>query len=302
MSVIAQTSSGPFLYSVAGVDNDAPIGNVDRAPINPDGTLGDFTALTSIPRATGGMTGAIVNNVIVFAGGSRGVAVTDQAYSAVIQSDGSLGPWNTAGLVGNFRMHPGSIVSGTTMYVMGGFNDPNVWDDIVSANVSADGTVTSWVAAGKLPAPRSHCSVTLHAGSIYLAGGLDKSAFQNPPALSSVFQGQILADGTIGNWIAYTRILARKRVHRHASFLLRRISLCRWWHRRAVGYAARTKCGARRSPPIISLGAWEEVAPLGIARGHVHQFPVFGNHVYSVGGAITEDLKSTDEIDIGTFQ
>ncbi len=37
-----------------------------------------------------------------------------------------------------------------------------------------------------------------------------------------------------------------------------------------------------------SLGAWEVAPALGIKRGHVHQFPIFQNHVYSVAGAITE--------------
>jgi hypothetical protein len=272
---------------------------VDRAPINADGTLGDFTALAAVPRATGGMTGAIVNNVIVFAGGSLGAAVTDQAYSAVVGSDGSLGAWNKAGSVLNFRMHPGSIVNGSTMYVMGGFNDPNVWDDVVSATVNADGTVSTWTAAGKLPAPRSHFSVTLHAGYIYLAGGLAQSAFQNPPPLSTVFQGQILADGTLGNWVAMPSL--PEGVCTQASFFYGGYLYVGG----GLGTTAYTILDKMWRSPIgadHSLGTWEEVAPLGIARGHVHQFPILGNHVYSIGGAITLDLKSTDEIDIGTFQ
>jgi hypothetical protein len=42
--------------------------------------------------------------------------------------------------------------------------------------------------------------------------------------------------------------------------------------------------------------------PLLIARGHVHQFPLFKAHVYSVAGAIDFNLTSTDEIDVGSFQ
>ncbi|MEO7110083.1 MAG: hypothetical protein ABI183_06570 [Polyangiaceae bacterium] len=299
LSVIAQTSSGAFLYSVGGVDNDSPIANVDRAPINADGSLGAFTELTAIPRATGGMTGAIVNNVIVFAGGSRGAAVTDQAYSAVINSDGSLGAWNSAGSVVSFRMHPASIVSGSTMFVLGGFNDPNVWDDIVSANVSADGTVSAWASAGKLPGPRSHFSSTLHAGYIYIAGGLDKSAFQSSPPLATVFEGKILADGTIGNWTSMPSL--PEGVCTHASFFYGGYLYLGG----GLGTSAYKILDKVWRSPIgadHSLGAWEEVAPLGVARGHVHQFPVLGNHVYSVGGAITLDLKSTSEIDVGVFQ
>ncbi len=49
LSVVAQTSAGRISLWRRSVDNDAPIANVDRAPINSDGTLGDFTALTAIP-------------------------------------------------------------------------------------------------------------------------------------------------------------------------------------------------------------------------------------------------------------
>jgi hypothetical protein len=52
----------------------------------------------------------------------------------------------------------------------------------------------------------------------------------------------------------------------------------------------------------FTLGPWESVASLPIARGHVHQLPVLGNHVYSVAGAIDFSLDSTGEIDVGTFQ
>ncbi len=51
-----------------------------------------------------------------------------------------------------------------------------------------------------------------------------------------------------------------------------------------------------------TLGAWEQTVSLPIARAHVHQLPIFGNHVYSFSGAIDFNLDSTDQIDIGTFQ
>jgi hypothetical protein len=56
--------------------------------------------------------------------------------------------------------------------------------------------------------------------------------------------------------------------------------------------------------PIASdhtLGPFEEIAPLLIARGHVHQMPVLGQRVYSVAGAIDFNLDSTTEIDVGSF-
>jgi hypothetical protein len=50
------------------------------------------------------------------------------------------------------------------------------------------------------------------------------------------------------------------------------------------------------------LGAWESSTSLPIARGHVHQLPLWNDHVYSVAGAIDFNLTSTTEIDIGAFE
>ncbi len=298
LTVIAQTAAGPFLYAIGGTNGLTNMGNVDRAPIHDDGSIGDFTSLGSIPRATGGMTGAIVNGVIVFAGGNRGT-VTDAAYSAVINADGSLGPWKDAGSTLHFRMHPGSVVQGDTMFVLGGFNDPNVWDDIVSAKVAPDGTVSAWAPAGKLPGPLSHFSATLHDGYVYLAGGLDTSAFASPAPLAAAWRGHLLADGTIGEWTKMPDLPAS--VSTHASYFYGgyvyvgggltsaryRISDAVW--RAPIG-------------PDHGLGPWETVAKLPINRAHVHQMPTFGTHVYSVAGAITLDLKSTTEVDVGVIE
>jgi hypothetical protein len=51
-----------------------------------------------------------------------------------------------------------------------------------------------------------------------------------------------------------------------------------------------------------TLGAWEAVSSLPVARGHVHQLPVVADRVYSVAGALDLDLNSTDEIDVGVFK
>ena len=52
----------------------------------------------------------------------------------------------------------------------------------------------------------------------------------------------------------------------------------------------------------FALGAWEEVASLPVARGHVHDLPIFKNHLYSIGGAVDFSLGSTGAIQVGTFE
>jgi hypothetical protein len=297
-TAVAQAKAGAFLYAIGGADGNSVLDDVDRAPVAADGSVGAFTAEAKLPLGAGGLTGAVLSNVIVIAGGMTGGGVTNKSFSAVIGDDGALGAWTPAGSVLHPRMHPGSFTKGTTMYVLGGFNDPTVWDDAVSATVSADGTVSAWASAGKLPAPRSHMSVSYVDGYVFLTGGLDKSAFSNPPFLAESWRGHVADDGTLGEWTAMPALPAA--LATHASFFY-------GGYLYVGGGINSTPAQEKRMwrAPIGAdhvLGAWEKAAPLLIARGHVHQFPLFNAHVYSVAGAIDFNLASTTEIDVGSFQ
>ncbi|MGD0528221.1 MAG: hypothetical protein ABSE49_24010 [Polyangiaceae bacterium] len=297
VTLLAPTGAGTTLYAIGGANGEAPIAYVDRVPIAADGSLGAWTTGPALPVASGGLVGDVVNGVIVVAGGTTASGVTDKAYSSVIQPDGSLGAWQAAGSILKDRMHAGSFTIGNTMWIMGGFEDPNVWSDIVSATVQPDGTVSAWASAGQLPGPRSHFSVTVVGSYVYIAGGLAQSAFDNPPDLQDAWRGQVQADGTVGDWVQMTNLAVAEATH--ASFFY-------------GGYlhvcggindvpAQEDRCWRSPIEADDSLGAFEEIAPLLIARGHVHQMPVLGRKVYSVAGAIDFNLDSTTEIDVGTF-
>ena len=299
VTFVAKTGQGPFLYVIGGGDGAQTWANVDRAALAADGSIGAFVDQTVTPKPVAGLTGGVVTigttNVIVIAGGTN-LRVTDQAFSTVVGDDGTLAAWKPAGSVLQNRMHPGAFVVGDTIYVLGGFNDPSVWDDLVRAKVSADGTVSAWTAAGKLPGPRSHMSVSFADGYVYLTGGLAKSAFGNPPVQRDVSRGRLLEDGTVGEWTPMPEFPTA--IATHSSFVYGgylyagggiddTMQLKTMW---------RAPIGADHA-----LGAWKAVADLPIARGHVHQLPVLGNHVYSVAGAVDFDLNSSDQIAIGTF-
>ena len=299
VTLLAETAAGTFIYVVGGANGNSVLDETDRYAVHADGSLEAGTAQTPLPVALGGMTGQLVSNVVLIAGGTRGSQVSDAAYAAVIGADGSLGAWADVGSVAHPRMHPASVAKDDTIYVMGGFDDPDVWDDIVKATVSSDGAVSAWTSAGALPGKRSHFAATRVGDYVYLTGGLEESAFSNPPFLATTWRGHFLSDGTIGEWAAGPDLPVQ--LATHASFFY-------------GGYLY--VGGGISNPPAKqekrmfraaigddhALGAWEETTPLLVARGHVHQFPVYKNHVYSFAGALDFNLSSTDEIDIGTFE
>jgi hypothetical protein len=296
--LIPTSTGGTLLTAIGGANTQTTtLANVDQVPLNADGSLGKWAAGPSLPVALGGLVGEYVSGVVVIAGGTNiNTGVTDQSYSAVVEADGTLDAWKTQGSVLEPRMHAGSIARGTTMWILGGFDNQSVWSDIVSATVQADGTVSAWKAAGMLPGPRSHFSVTRLDDYVYVTGGLSMSAYDNPPNLGDAWVGQILADGTIGNWVQQGNLPVPLATHA-AFFYGGYLHLCG-----GINDTSQEDRCWRAPIADHAIGTWAEIASLPLARGHVHQMPVLGANVYSVAGAIDFNLDSTTQIDIGTFQ
>jgi hypothetical protein len=301
VTAIAQTASGAFLYALGGfggVQDSATFANVDRAPIQTDGSIGAWTSEAPLPLAAGGATGGVVAGIMVIAGGlTASGTVTTNSYVATLGDSGGISAWTTGSSILNPRMHAGSFAQGNTMYILGGFEDMQVWSDIVRATVQADGTLSPWTTVGSLPGPRSHFATTLVGNYVYLTGGLNQSAFQNPPVLTDVTRALVAADGTLTEWTSLTPLTVPLATH---------ASLYYGGYLYVVGGINNTADDNRvwRAPvlPDATLGAWQQVASLPIARGHVHQVPMFENRAYSVAGAIDLALDSTGEVDITTFQ
>jgi hypothetical protein len=301
LTEIVQTSSGPYLYEMGGFNASGVFANVDAAPINPDGSLGAWASQAALPYALAGATGGVIGNVLVVAGGNTGLVIGDTSYSAVVGAGGAVTSWITGPTIGHSRMHAGSFVTGNTVYILGGFDGQTVWNDIVKATVSADGTISSWTNAGTLPSPLSHFNIAFQDNFVYIGGGLNMSAYDDPPALTAVYRGVLGADGTIGQWTSMPAL--PEALATQASFLYGGYVYVAGGIYISGDTADEVK-KVWRSPidATGALGSWEPVASLLVARGHVHQMPVYENHVYSLAGAININLNSTSELDIGTFQ
>jgi hypothetical protein len=297
VTFVVETKSGPFLFAMGGLSGGALIANVDRSAIGGDGSLGAWSDAVPLPVTLAGHTGGALGNVVVVAGGQTAHGNTDLSYSAVVADDGTFGAWKTGPSTLEKRMHAGAFVLADSIYVLGGFDDPNVWDDAVRATVMSNGTVSPFMPAGKLRGPRSHFSLTRVGDYVYMAGGLDASALSNPPLLDEVARAKIESDGSLGEWTTMPALPVA--LATHASFF--------WGGYLYVGGGINPTTHEKRfwRAPIgadHALGTWELAAPLPIARGHVHQLPIVGNHVYSVSGAVDYNLLSTPFIAIGTFE
>jgi hypothetical protein len=297
---LAQTNAGAFLYVIGGFNAGAVIAGIDRFQIQPDGTLSPAVADTPMPVAVGGTSGGILNNsVLVVAGGQDGTfRNVSTSHWAPINPDGTIGTWKTGGDIHEKRMHGGAFVHGDTIYVMGGYDDPDVWSDVVKATVDSTGTLSDWVDAGTLPGPLSHFALSGAGDYCYLTGGLNMSALGNPPDLATVWRGHVMANGDLGEWQAMTSLPTG--LATHGSFIYGGFLYVAG----GVDNSGNEEKAVLRAPIMAdhSLGAWDTSTPLPVPRGHVHALPVLGTHVYSAAGAIDAQLDSTGDIQIGTFQ
>ncbi len=281
MTYVTRAQDGSaFLVAVAGVNGGTVMRDVDIAPIAPDGTVGAFTSGPPYGAYVGGLTGANANGVLVGAGGNTGSSLAADVFTSVVQPDGSLADWHKQAPMNVKRMHAASFAVGSRIWIMGGF-DTDVHGDVISADVGADGTIAAWNPSGTLPAPRTHFSAAYARGFVYVTGGIAALPTMPSPSLKDVQRGTVEPDGTIDQWTKLSPLPVG--ICTHSSFVYGGYLYVAG----GIDDAPEQLATVRRAPleDDGTLGDWETVAPLPVARGHVHQLPIVFDHVYSVSGA-----------------
>ena len=180
--------TGPVVYNGriymvsgdTGINNFVP--NAYFASLNPNGTLGSWTATTPLP-VTDPEPSVVAYNGFIYVIPSR---FPGTIYQAVINADGSLGAWQSSTWPG----HGGGLcaeVFNSRLYVLGG-NSTSVH----YSQINLDGSLGPWISQGNLPAGDFTGSVHFTTNRVYVAGGY--------PDTANVFSAPISGDGTLGNW------------------------------------------------------------------------------------------------------
>ncbi len=153
-----------FIYVIGGQVNStdtAGTNTVYVASVDPiAGAVGTWTALTTtLPQALFGMSATVHNGYLYVAGGlnANGVPV-GAVYSALVNSDGTLGTWTTStNSLPTPRAFGTMFVFGGVMYYINGDpnsgilpNDQGVGDNLVYYASALRGTVGSWTQNGNL--------------------------------------------------------------------------------------------------------------------------------------------------------
>ena len=208
---------GKNLYVVGGINFDtfsSPLNSIEKATINPDGTLGSFvTQSVVLNNARYGHTSAVIGNHLYIVGGTAGGAVLSDVERATINQDGSLGPFAIVSGVNLVTARNGqsSAVLGGYLYVLGGTNTIELTSVERAAINNSDGSLGQFatVAGVKLQGGLFNHTNAVIGTYLYVIGGetLPSGGVEFFPG--NVERATILADGSLGSFTTLSGIKLR---------------------------------------------------------------------------------------------
>lgn len=251
-----------------------------------DGTIAPWVEGPRPPFWAAGSGIATQDNRMYVISGQDGVQKRNVPGVQVLEADddGTLGWREDAPLPGDGSFHLSATIVGRWLFAIGGSSITgkamaNVW---VTA-IGADGTLAPWAEARALPEPRSHHVSFTAGGRLYVQGGLDAEDFNHQqPGYEDALIATVDPDtGALGEWqrqaLPFTRTAHSAVVESDSVILL-------------GGFDADVNLVADvlRAPLLEdgTLGAFEALPPLPLARGHVHQTPMKDGRIYTVGGNV----------------
>ncbi len=299
VTFVADTAAGPFLFVAFGMAVVAPPLEIERAAIQPDGTLAAFETIGEVPAGLIGPGFAQDGRSFVIIGGlGEDGNSTTATYQGSVSDDGTLS-FEPGPPLGESRYHVGAAYAQGHVFAIGGlFQDVSsgmpsqMVHSVVERASFQGGELGPWETVTPLPSALTHMAVAATGDAIYVVGG---GSLQ--PASSEVLRATVSADGELGSWqlvgeLSEGRATSAALVFLDQLYVLGGMSLLTGNERDTVLRASLDPAGA--------LDAFSELLPLPLARAHSHHVPLYEGRLYSVGGSISHDPQP--EVFIGTLE
>lgn len=188
------------VYHVGGYDGTNTLSQVYTASINSDGTLGSWSAGTSLPIGLAGHRCIVTKNKVYLLGGVHIASAVryNTIYTAPINADGTIGTWTLSSTtlpISSEAFSP--FITKDKLYIVGGYNSngTSVVNTVYYTTINSDGTLGTWVAGFSLPAAEAWHSVAIVRNKVFLIGGQNIST-----ALNSVYSATINENGVLSRW------------------------------------------------------------------------------------------------------
>jgi N-acetylneuraminic acid mutarotase len=279
---------GNYLYVLGGARSSGlPLQDVERATIDPDGSLGPFASISgaALMTARSGHTTTALGNYLYVVGGDGVNSPLSSVERAPLAVDGSIGSFTVVpGVTLTTARHGHSIAAiGNYLYILGGIGSDSSLSSVERATLNASGAAGTFTTIGvALTSARSGFTTTVIGRYLYALGGtLD----------DSIEQATISADGSLGPFGPAPVIMTASRTAHTTAVIGNYFYL--------IG-GVRGLSTATDSIERSTINPDGSLGPFSIAPGitlvtarYSHTSAVAGNYFYVLGGASTDALGQT---------
>ena len=206
-----------YLYEIGGCSSSCPTTTVEYAPIGSSGSVGSWTATTSLPTATEEATSVVYNGYVYEIGGFTTAATTTVDYALINNGGpGTLGSWTATTSLPTATNLLTAVAYNGYVYEIGGFNGTTSLATVNFAQFNSNGSLVNnliscpaggtlypaspngtWCTTTSLPTADYYATSAAYNGYLYEIGGCASSC---PSAV--VDYAAINANGTLGSWVA----------------------------------------------------------------------------------------------------
>ena len=158
------------------------------------GDITGWTLGTSLPGGLAHSSAIVTKSRVYLLGGHLGSSPVSTVYTAVINSDGTLGAWEAGTSLPVTLEGSQAILTRNRVYLLGGVSlSYRNW--VYTAPVDENGIIGTWSADTGLPAALGRSQAVVTKNRIYLIGGNTGAG-----PVGYVFTAPISEDGIIGTW------------------------------------------------------------------------------------------------------
>lgn len=193
-----------YLYALGGGggelgDNNIPLASVERAKINPDGSLQPWQQHSYLSTPRRGLKASVVNNRLYAIGGYNGQFLKSIELLDITNPT-PIGQWVIEPEQAKMdRYIHAAATMDNRLFLLGGHvekDGPMSYGDVESASISTDGKLAPWqIAESRLLTPRFIASAFALENHLYLLGGHD-----GVRRLATVEMTTVSAKGKLRAW------------------------------------------------------------------------------------------------------
>ena len=176
-----------YLYVIGGDANSGLLNSVYYAPINSNGSVGTWQTSTNVLPNTVANGAAVEENGYLYLFGGDASGNLNSVYYAPINSNGSVGTWQTStNVLPSATTYASAAVFNGYVYVVGGTTS-----GVFYAPINSNGSVGTWTTATNAPSFDSYQLAAISNGYLIVYGGISHGAVQS---------AALNANGSVGTW------------------------------------------------------------------------------------------------------